>query len=130
MHERTTQQRSARANQAQAAQDRPRTGGRHDKEVPPMMLTDLIDATGLAIEAGEQLPCHQNDPELWFAERPEDVEFAKALCSSCPLREACLAGAKERSEPWGVWGGELFARGVVIPRKRPRGRPRKQTVAA
>lgn len=95
-----------------------------------MMLTDLIDATELAAAFGEQLPCHQNDPELWFAERPEDVEFAKQLCTSCPLREACLAGAKDRGEPWGVWGGELFAQGVVIPRKRPRGRPRKQTVAA
>lgn len=117
-----------------------------------MMLTDLIDAIELAEQSGrrtaksaasdpkmrneasrqcgEQLPCHQNDPELWFAERPEDVEFAKMLCTACPLREACLAGAKDRGEPWGVWGGELFAQGVVIPRKRPRGRPRKQTVAA
>ena len=35
----------------------------------------------------------------------------------------------ERSEPWGVWGGELFEQGVVVPRKRPRGRPRKTEVA-
>lgn len=76
------------------------------------------------------MPCRTNDPELWFAERPEDVEFAKSLCGTCPLRQACLAGAQERREPWGVWGGELFAQGVVIPRKRPRGRPRKQPVAA
>nr|WP_265446183.1 WhiB family transcriptional regulator [Flexivirga meconopsidis] len=95
-----------------------------------MMLTDLIDATELAAQCGEQLPCRVNDPELWFAERPADLEFAKSLCSDCPLREACLSGALEREEPWGVWGGELFEHGVVIPRKRPRGRPRKQTVAA
>ena len=38
---------------------------------------------------------------------------------------ACLAGALGREEPWGVWGGEIFERGAVIPRKRPRGRPRK-----
>ncbi len=36
----------------------------------------------------------------------------------------CLAGALERREPWGVWGGELFVSGVVVARKRPRGRPR------
>ena len=78
----------------------------------------------------ELLPCRSYDPELFFAERPEDVEYAKSLCSDCPVRAACLAGAVERQEPWGVWGGEVFVRGVVVPRKRPRGRPRKTVVAA
>jgi WhiB family redox-sensing transcriptional regulator len=53
------------------------------------------------------------------------VEFAKALCTECPVRDLCLSGAKRRREPWGVWGGQLFLQGNVIPRKRPRGRPRK-----
>lgn len=86
-----------------------------------------------AYVAGEaafrELPC-QDDPELFFTEEPADVEFAKALCRGCPVRVACLAGAQARREPWGVWGGELFERGVVVPRKRPRGRPRKADVAA
>ena len=71
------------------------------------------------------LPCRVNDSELWFAESPSDVEHAKNLCSDCPVQALCLDGALERREPWGVWGGELFLQGVVIPRKRPRGRPRK-----
>ncbi len=75
------------------------------------------------------LPCHGENPELYFAESPSDVELAKALCSSCPIRVECLAGALERREPWGVWGGELFLSGAVIPRKRPRGRPRKDAAA-
>lgn len=78
----------------------------------------------------EKLPCRRENPELFFAETPADVESAKALCVECPVRTACLAGALERREPWGVWGGELFLHGVVIPRKRPRGRPRKDEVAA
>lgn len=77
----------------------------------------------------DALPC-QSRPELFFAERPEQVERAKALCADCPLRLACLAGALARAEPWGVWGGELVEHGVVVPRKRPRGRPRKSDVAA
>ena len=76
-----------------------------------------------------ELPCRVNDPELYFAESPSDVELAKALCQDCPVRAECLAGALERREPWGVWGGELFLSGVVIPRKRPRGRPRKDAAA-
>lgn len=78
----------------------------------------------------EQLPCRENDPELFFAELPADVEYAKTLCHNCPVRLACLAGALERQEPWGVWGGEWFVQGVAVPRKRPRGRPRKSEVAA
>ena len=73
----------------------------------------------------DDLPCHTGDPDLFFAERPDDLEKAKVLCADCPIRSACLAGALERGEPWGVWGGEIFDHGVVIARKRPRGRPRK-----
>lgn len=73
----------------------------------------------------ESLPCRRVDPEVFFAEAPADVEAAKVLCLDCPVREVCLAGALDRREPWGVWGGELFIAGVVVARKRPRGRPRK-----
>ncbi len=75
------------------------------------------------------LPCHQDDGALWFAEKPEDLETAKALCGRCPLQVDCLDGALQRGEPWGVWGGQLFDGGRVVPRKRPRGRPRKEVVA-
>jgi WhiB family transcriptional regulator, redox-sensing transcriptional regulator len=83
------------------------------------------DTTGL----GFDLPCTQ-DPELFFAESPADVEQAKSMCRGCRARIACLAGALERREPWGVWGGELLLRGAIVPRKRPRGRPRKTEMAA
>jgi WhiB family transcriptional regulator, redox-sensing transcriptional regulator len=69
------------------------------------------------------LPCQREDPQLWFSERPTDLESARVHCQPCPLRELCLAGALERGEPWGVWGGEIFAQGGIIARKRPRGRP-------
>ena len=81
------------------------------------------------VQTGADLPC-TDDPELFFAESPDDVEMAKALCRGCPARATCLAGASERREPWGVWGGELFLRGMIMPRKRPRGRPRKTDAAA
>ncbi len=77
-----------------------------------------------------ELPCWAVDPELFFAETPAGVEFAKAICGPCPIRDACLAGAIERREPWGVWGGQLLVQGAVVARKRPRGRPRKDEVAA
>jgi WhiB family redox-sensing transcriptional regulator len=85
--------------------------------------------TPASAQGALELPCG-DDPELFFAEAPDDVEFAKSLCGGCAARVECLAGAIERREPWGVWGGELFLRGEIVPFKRPRGRPRKATVAA
>ena len=79
----------------------------------------------VGVPSGLDLPCTE-DPELFFAEAPGDVEQAKALCQGCRVRIACLEGALERREPWGVWGGELLLRGTIVPRKRPRGRPRKE----
>jgi len=95
-----------------------------------MQLSALHDLNEQAATAGDGIPCRENDAEMWFAESPADVEFAKSLCHTCPARMACLAGAIDRAEPWGVWGGELFIQGVVVARKRPRGRPRKNPVAA
>jgi WhiB family redox-sensing transcriptional regulator len=88
----------------------------------------VVDPTVVDVRA--TLPCRSFDPDLFFAETPADVEYAKTICADCPVRAACLAGALERREPWGVWGGQLFIAGVVVPRKRPRGRPRKDEVAA
>ena len=91
-----------------------------------MMLASVLDHV---VAADAVIPCRA-EPELWFAESPADVELAKSLCRECPVRLECLAGAQDRREPWGVWGGELFVQGSIVARKRPRGRPRKSDVAA
>jgi WhiB family redox-sensing transcriptional regulator len=91
-----------------------------------------VATTGILPElplAGPALAC-STDPDLFFAESPVDVARAKALCRDCPVRAACLAAALQRGEPWGVWGGELLLRGVIVPGKRARGRPRKTPLAA
>ena len=90
------------------------------------LLDDLIPV-GLA----EPTPCTEHsDPEIWFPATPATAEFAKSLCGTCPLAVQCLAGAIERQEGWGVWGGELFEHGRIVSQKRRRGRPRKDTDAA
>ncbi|WP_187369723.1 WhiB family transcriptional regulator [Fodinicola acaciae] len=97
------------------------------------MSYPTLSATAAVLEPGidddADVPCRREDPDLWFAENPRDLERAKVFCGDCPLRTACLAGALDRREPWGVWGGEIFERGTVIARKRPRGRPRKADAA-
>jgi WhiB family transcriptional regulator, redox-sensing transcriptional regulator len=96
---------------------------------PQLAGTGQDGAGEPGVYSASYTPC-MDDPDLFFAELPADVESAKTLCRGCVIRLACLSGALERREPWGVWGGELFLRGEVVPRKRPRGRPRKTEVAA
>src|SRR5260370_18961501 len=72
-------------------------------------LTALLPVASL----DPDLPC-TDDPELFFAESPDDVETAKALCRECPARAARPAGAlKRRGAPGGPGGG------VCLPPPRP-----------
>lgn len=67
--------------------------------------------------------------ELFFSDQIPDIARAKAICLECPLITPCLEGAIERREPWGVWGGQLFANGTILAQKRKRGRPPKNRPA-
>lgn len=87
-----------------------------------MTTAPAAASTAPAVVRPEVLPCH-TDPDLWFAKDNDEAMRAKSACLPCPIRAACLTAAVDRGEPWGVWGGELFSSGRVIPRKPRRGRP-------
>ncbi|MCC7078720.1 MAG: WhiB family transcriptional regulator [Acidimicrobiia bacterium] len=63
--------------------------------------------------------------ELFFSDEIPEIRRAKEICRMCPVQVACLDVALARREPCGVWGGQLFVSGKVLPVKRPRGRPPK-----
>lgn len=50
---------------------------------------------GLLEKEGEIPPDYQSEESI----------RAKALCADCPIRDLCLQGAKDRQEPYGIWGG-------------------------
>ena len=87
------------------------------------MDSSLVLLTAQATALDDQLPCRRENPQLWFSDLPANLELAKAYCQPCPMRRVCLAGAVERHELHGVWGGEIFAPGAIIMEKGPRGRP-------
>jgi WhiB family transcriptional regulator, redox-sensing transcriptional regulator len=106
----------------------------HDNVIvgPPVRAHGALRQAGARIQrqvTGAPALLCQREPDLFFSEDPGDLRLAKELCRLCPLQAECLAGALERGEPWGVWGGELFQNGRIIPDKRPRGRPRKAVAA-
>ena len=87
------------------------------------MASSLVLLTTQATALDDPLPCHRENPQLWFSDLPADLQLAKAYCQPCPMRRVCLAGAVERREPHGVWGGEIVTHGAIITEKRARGRP-------
>ena len=96
-----------------------------------MTIQDLLTISWQVRSPGSGLlPCQHEDPRLWFAERPADLERAKAFCQPCPVRALCLAGAAERQEPHGVWGGEIFEQGIGHRDEKTPGAPAQEVRAA
>jgi WhiB family redox-sensing transcriptional regulator len=98
----------------------------------PVVLSERVEAQDLSLDIRSLASC--NDPEtdwtsVFFSEDLYDIARAKHLCNRCAVKDDCLAGALERREPWGVWGGELFLNGHVVAIKRRRGRPPKNRPA-
>ena len=83
-----------------------------------MQLSELLDLGTEAQQVGETIPCRDYDAELWFAERPEDVEFAKTLCGFCPARCASPGRSSGRS-PGACGAGSCSSRGPWSPGSDP-----------
>lgn len=70
---------------------------------------------------------------LFFSLDDVDIARAKAICRRCELRDACLDGAIDRREAYGVWGGTLLVDGAPVrlaPRRgRPSSKPRVEHLA-
>lgn len=60
--------------------------------------------------ARDDLPCQNEDPDLWFpvsSEPTPQSDLAVARCGRCPIQQACLTDALERGIDHGIWGGKL-----------------------
>ena len=103
----------------------------------------MSDIAPIAPAANDSGPDHESDDDpgtsyarcadgngtlshLFFSDDDHDLARAKAICRPCGLKASCLAGALERQESYGVWGGLLVLDGVAVEVKRKRGRPPKQ----
>lgn len=49
--------------------------------------------------------CKGMDPDVFYPSRGSDVRPAKAVCSSCSVREECLEFALDEADKFGIWGG-------------------------
>lgn len=53
----------------------------------------------------EHAACKGMDQRIFFPTQGQDTRPAKAICSGCSAREACLDFALTNREKFGVWGG-------------------------
>ncbi|MEM1336036.1 MAG: WhiB family transcriptional regulator [Actinomycetota bacterium] len=95
-------------------------------------MRQLLEISGLDPEIGfEPLPprsarCGDGNgtlAHLFFSDDDFDIARAKRICSTCALQADCLAGALQRGEAYGVWGGQLLTDGVPVRFAARRGRP-------
>ena len=88
---------------------------------------NLIGALPPAV-VDEHAACKGKDQAIFFPTQGEDSTAAKAICGTCPVRDACLDFALTNREKFGIWGGmsenerraERKARGLTGKPRRPR----------
>jgi transcription factor WhiB len=68
----------------------------------PLMPACKVDTLGGSITP-TQADDFYDETRSRIGDRARDR--AKAICHRCPVQAACLTGAVERGEAWGVWGG-------------------------
>ncbi|HET9730737.1 MAG TPA: WhiB family transcriptional regulator [Acidimicrobiia bacterium] len=80
----------------------------------------------------EEAACRAIDTDIFFPSSDADAAAAKAVCATCPVREACLEHALEtRPAPEGIWGGLThIERHRVIRRRQKAARKQRKTEAA
>lgn len=97
--------------------------------ITPLEIVDSLDtSTAMGDTTWEQdAECRKSNvaANVYFSEDLGDIATAKRVCAECPVLAACLEGALDRKEPFGVWGGQLFLNGRMVAQKRRRGRPPK-----
>ena len=53
----------------------------------------------------DRAACRGMGPDLFFPERGQPTDEAKAVCQGCPVSHACFMFAIQSGEIFGIWGG-------------------------
>lgn len=81
-----------------------------------------------------QAACRPLDSDLFFPDRAayrnSDVARAKAVCRTCPVRQACLQAALDGREKIGIWGGMTPQERLSLRRSERRAQDRTAAAAA
>jgi hypothetical protein len=73
-------------------------------EIDSENLKDLLALHKVIDEASERPGCLDTDPEIFFAEKPQNYEDARSVCMKCPVITECAVYAI-KWEHDGYFGG-------------------------
>lgn len=81
----------------------------------------------------KQAACRHHDPELFFPPEkggdPRIWDAPRAVCTPCPVKEACLRAALDADEDHGMFGGlDPFERRRIQARRKRQRRPERLLV--
>jgi WhiB family redox-sensing transcriptional regulator len=84
--------------------------GSPDPAIPQQRLRPVAAAGYEGTSWRESAACRVLDPELFFPIGKAgiaiaEVQRAKAVCASCPVRQHCLTFALDTHQAYGIWGG-------------------------
>jgi WhiB family redox-sensing transcriptional regulator len=86
-------------------------------------LRPLVEPVRLDLDTGwmQAGNCRNHPASLFFPRDGTGVEAARQVCSTCPVRQACLDYAIDHRIEHGVWGGTSERARRRILRARQRG---------
>jgi len=93
------------------------------------------DAFQSTVDWRKEARCRDTDPGLFFPIGTtglaiDQIAAAKAVCTECACREACLEFALSTNQDTGVWGGTSEEERRVIRRRRRQQRAAAAAAAA
>lgn len=72
----------------------------------------MVNPCAMIVDMTVDLAC-QDNPELWFSNKEQDINLAISFCNDCPIKDRCLTLATEGKETFGVWGGKNFTENII-----------------
>lgn len=79
---------------------------------------EFLENLEIPVEITQGGACMGADPELFFSENIAEINQAREICVSCPLRAKCLDYASF-AEEYGIWGGTTAGERKVLRAGKP-----------
>lgn len=79
--------------------------GQYLNDIDEALTPDPVEVRNPSDNWRVRASCNGMDPEIFFPERGDNPNPAKAICANCQVKDECLEDAIANTERTGIWGG-------------------------